>query len=46
MPHQFLHHFELRSDAPKQGRIGVSEGMPADALLNVEGFGDWADVFA
>lgn len=46
MPHQFLHHFEFGPDAPEQGRIGVSESMPADALLNIEGFGNWPNVFA
>src|ERR1039457_5243592 len=35
MPHQFLHHFELGSDAPEQSGVGVSEGMPADTLLNI-----------
>ena len=35
MPHQFLHHFELCSDAPEQSGISV-EGMPADAFLNIQ----------
>src|SRR5215469_12226238 len=39
MPHQFLHHFEFGSDASEKRRIGVAEGMPADALLDVESFG-------
>lgn len=45
MPHQFLHHFELRADTPEQGRIRVPEGMPANALLNVEGLGDRPNIF-
>ena len=46
MPHQFLHYLELSSDASEQGGVGVSEGMPADALLNFERFGNWPDVLA
>lgn len=46
MSHQFLHHFELSADTPKQRRIGVSESMPADALLNIEGLGNWSNIIA
>ena len=46
MPHQFLHHFEFGSDAPQKRGIGVSEGMPAYALLNIESHGDGSDVIA
>ena len=46
MPHQFLHHFELGSDAPEKGGIRVPEGMPADALLDIESRGNGADVVA
>ena len=46
MPHQFLHHFEFGSDASEQGRIGVAEGVPADALLDIESRGNRPDVVA
>ena len=46
MSHQFLHHFELRAYTPEQRRAGVSERMPADALLNIEGLGNWPNVFS
>ena len=46
MPHQFLHHLELGSDTAEQRRVGESESVPADALLNVEGLGNWSNVFA
>jgi hypothetical protein len=36
MPQQFLHHLELRADAPQQSRIGVSEGVPTEVLLNAQ----------
>ena len=45
MPHQFLHHFEFGSDAPEKRGIGVAECMPADALLDIEGFGNRPKVF-
>lgn len=46
MPNQFLHHLELSSDTPKQRRVGVSERMPADALLDFESPGNRPDVLA
>ena len=46
MSHQFLHHFEFDSDASEKRRIGVPEGMPADALLNIESRGNGPDVIA
>ena len=46
MSHQFLHHFEFGSDASEKRRIGVPEGMPADALLNIESRGNGPDVIA
>jgi hypothetical protein len=46
MPHQFLHHLELSSDTPKQRRVGVSERMPAGALLNFESLCNRPDVLA
>jgi hypothetical protein len=44
MSHQFLHHFEFGSDASEKRGVRVSEGMPADALMDMESFGNGPNV--
>src|SRR6266853_6877272 len=34
MPQQLLHHLELSPHASQQGRVGVTERMPSESLLN------------
>jgi hypothetical protein len=46
MAQQFLHHFELCTDASQQSRECVPEGMPSKSFLNPDALRNWANVLA
>src|SRR5947207_6535553 len=46
MPQQLLHHLELSPHASQQGRVGVTERMPSESLLNSDSLSCRTYVFA